>query len=110
MQVPVAAPGQYGYTEVQDQTYLGETFWKSVPPREQHESAPWNREDAPDEEAHIGLVSLNHMALGVHDVQTMTRLECGLSGLHSPAQYFKDTSTSSGVLCLDQLTTWLHPV
>ena len=55
------------------QTYLGEKFWKSVPPQD-GSNAPWDEESAVgSSNAPLQLVSLNHMALGVEDVNTMTK-------------------------------------
>lgn len=55
------------------QTYLGERFWKSMPPRNGI-SAPWNTKAAVSSaDAPLQLMSLNHMALGVDEVDTMTK-------------------------------------
>jgi len=70
---PVTAPGEKGYTEEQSETYLGEKFWKSVPP-ENGSSALWDDEAAADSaDPPLQLMSLNHMALGVKDVDSMTK-------------------------------------
>ena len=71
-QAPTAAPGEHGYSEEQAETYLGEKFWKSVPPRNGSSAAPWN-DEAAAASAPLQLVSLNHMALGVEDVEDMTK-------------------------------------
>ena len=72
-QALISAAGEHGYKEEQAETYLGEKFWKSVPPRN-GSSALWNDDAAVSAaEAPLQLVSLNHMALGVEDVQTMTK-------------------------------------
>ena len=62
-----------GYREEKAQTYLGETFWKSVPPK-QHNSAFWESdEEQADAGPSIELVSFNHAALGVQDVDNMIK-------------------------------------
>ena len=55
------------------ETYLGETFWKAVPPQNAS-SAPWDDTAAVSSaDAPLQLLSLNHMALGVEDVEPMTK-------------------------------------
>ena len=55
------------------QTYLGEKFWKAVPPHN-GSSAPWDdKAAASSADAPLQLMSLNHAALGVEDVATMTK-------------------------------------
>ena len=72
-QAPISAAGEHGYREEQAETYLGEKFWKSVPPGN-GSRGPWDDDAAASgAEAPLQLVSLNHMALGVEDVQTMTK-------------------------------------
>ncbi|BDA47016.1 hypothetical protein COCOBI_09-4710 [Coccomyxa sp. Obi] len=79
---PVAAPGSLGYTEEKAQTYLGETFWKSVPPKKQHASALWESdEEQEDAGPSIELVSFNHAALGVQDVDSMTKFYTKVLGM-----------------------------
>ncbi len=72
-QAPIYGAGEHGYKEEQDETYLGEKFWKSIPPRN-GSRATWDDDAAVSAaEAPLQLVSLNHMALGVEDVQTMIK-------------------------------------
>lgn len=60
---------------------MGEKFWKSVPPQN-GSSALWNDEAAVSTAtSSVQLVSLNHMALGVENVQTMTKYAASLSTL-----------------------------
>ncbi len=55
------------------ETYLGEKFWKAVPPQN-GSSAPWDEKAAASSaDAPLKLLSLNHAALGVDDVETMTK-------------------------------------
>lgn len=83
LQAPVAAPGEYGYTELQEQTYMGETFWKAVPPAQQ-KGAIWESDEAAESDAaSLELLAMNHMALGVQDVENMTR------SATPPLDYFK---------------------
>ncbi|EIE21785.1 Glyoxalase/Bleomycin resistance protein/Dihydroxybiphenyl dioxygenase [Coccomyxa subellipsoidea C-169] len=81
MHAPVAAPGSFGYTEQKAQTYLGEIFWKSVPPQHQEDSALWETDAGQDAEAPIELLSMNHAALGVQDVESMTKFYTRVLGM-----------------------------
>jgi hypothetical protein len=86
-QAPVAAPGSFGYTEEKAQTYLGETFWKSVPSPESG-SAVWETDMGHDTAAPIQLLSMNHAALGVQDVESMIKygvVSALIQPLHSSA-------------------------
>ncbi|CAK0785373.1 hypothetical protein CVIRNUC_008581 [Coccomyxa viridis] len=82
---PTAAPGEHGYSEEQAETYLGEKFWKSVPPRNGSSAAPWN-DEAAAASAPLQLVSLNHMALGVEDVEDMTNFYTRVLGMEKLAR------------------------
>ena len=69
----MTAAEENGYRVEEAQTYLGETFWKAVPPHN-GSSAPWDSKAAVSSaDAPLQLLSLNHAALGVEDVETMTK-------------------------------------
>ena len=61
----------HGYREEQAETYLGEKFWKSLPPSE--DSDLWLDDAVAACAPAMQLVSLNHAALGVQDVDVMIK-------------------------------------
>ena len=70
LQAPTAAAGTHGYEEQRAETYLGEAFWKSSP-----DAALWLDDAAASAAPPLQLVSLNHAALGVQDVDAMIKCE-----------------------------------
>ncbi len=83
-QAPTAAAGTHGYEEQKAETYLGETFWKSIPPSP--DAGLWLDDAAAAASPPMQLVSLNHAALGVQDVDAMTKCARALTLLpaHPP--------------------------
>lgn len=80
LQAPTAAAGSHGYEEQRAETYLGETFWKSIPPSP--DAGLWLDDAAATAAPAMQLVSLNHAALGVQDVAAM--IKCEFSSIPLP--------------------------
>ena len=74
-QATTAASGANGYQELRAETYLKETFWKSVPA--EADAKLWEDDAVASAAPPSRLVSLNHAALGVQDVEGM--IKCALS-------------------------------
>ena len=70
-QAPTAASGTNGYQEVKAETYLKETFWKSVPA--EADTQLWEDDAVAAAAPPSQLVSLNHAAVGVQDVEGMIK-------------------------------------
>ncbi|KAK9840660.1 hypothetical protein WJX81_007833 [Elliptochloris bilobata] len=69
------AKADQGYHVEESETYLGEKFWKALPPKEMRPAALW-MDDVAAREADadappVPLVALNHCALGVSDLDNM---------------------------------------
>ena len=72
LQAPTAVSDMRSYQEQKAETYLGEVFWKSVP-ADSGSAVLWEDDAEAAAAPPLQLVSLNHAALGVQDVNGMIK-------------------------------------
>ncbi len=82
-QATTAASGANGYQELKAETYLKETFWKSVPAEADTDKQLWEDDAVADAAPHSQLVDLNHAALGVQDVEGMIKCAAQVYASHA---------------------------